>query len=1112
MALIGLCICLAVFASSCDLLGSSGSGGTEEDDDNLTAPDNNDCSEHIFDERVREEMYIVSKATCTEAAVYYYACRNCGAVGTETYNDPSGPNGHRMTLVSGRNSTCTEMGWKTYEQCMNCDYNLKEMIPMLEHSYTSVVTEPTCAERGFTTHTCHCGDEYIDSYTERIEHVWSMYTVKPTCEDEGYAISDCQNCDAFIKSDIKPALGHISVEGICERCRELKSKGLSFVSNGDGTCYVNSVGSCQDAEIYIPWKSPSGDTVIAIGSGAFSGVDTMISITLPSTLLEIKDAAFSGCHRLVEIINHSELEIALFGEDNGGISDNALMVHNGSSKIVIQDDFKFVTVDGVNYLVDYIGNGAELRLPASYNGERYNVYNSAFKGHSEIRSLNVPGAVDRIYDRAFYGCNGITEAVVSEGVKAIGDAAFGACSSIESITLPFVGDCGTENYSNFGYIFGGVGYEHNSESVPSSLKRVVITGGTAIYARAFWECSGLESITLPESLISIGEYAFYACRGLVSITLPSNLSSIADGAFSSCRIAEVINKSGLIITPGDSSYGSVAYRAIVVHNGESKLVRHGDYLFYEDYLIRYLGNATSITLPEDYSRGAYGIWKSSFEGDARITSVVIPDCVTGIEVMAFYNCDALKSVKIGAGVTRICATAFAGSSGLEYVEFAEGSMLKAIDGWAFEFCSSLISIDLPSSLTSIGEKAFNGCRYMLSVTLNSPYVDIASDAFDSCYIIEVVNNTNKYDWALGTITSNAIEVHSGESKLHLLDGFYFYTCNGVNYLVRCTGTGSKITLPDDYCGESYMTCSYIFRNRSYTEVVIGDRAILNGGFAGSDTIKTVRFKPGVTAIPDKAFQNCGALETVTFDAGSKLETIGAHAFYGCNELKQFSMPANVKSVGYHAFYGCDGVCTTEDGLIYVDKWIIGTDDTKSSVTVRSDTVGAVRYAFESGYVKCFAVASGNSAFTVVDGALYNKDVTKLIAYGWIWENGRIPSSYYPPSTLATIGAYAFANSTTIMKVDLTSNVESIEEYAFVGCDSLSEVRIGADVRYIGCGAFKNSAISSATLSDTAGWSVILPSAVDGDAAVEIDRAYLSDVSEAASYLRWEYADYTWIKE
>ena len=149
--------------------------------------------------------------------------------------------------------------------------------------------------------------------------------------------------------------------------------------------------------------------------------------------------------------------------------------------------------------------------------------------------INGEYPVTSIGEDAFSGCNDLTSITIGNNVTSIGDHAFYECSSLTSITIPFVGATkdGTSN-THFGYIFGASASSDNSSYVPSSLKTVVITGGTSIGGSAFHDCSSLTNITIPDSVTSIGNSAFYSCSSLTSVTIPDSVTSIDDFAFGIC--------------------------------------------------------------------------------------------------------------------------------------------------------------------------------------------------------------------------------------------------------------------------------------------------------------------------------------------------------------------------------------------------------------------------------------------------------------------------------------------------------------------------------------------------------------------------------------------------
>ena len=181
----------------------------------------------------------------------------------------------------------------------------------------------------------------------------------------------------------------------------------------------------------------------------------------------------------------------------------------------------------------------------------------------------------------------LTSIVIPNNITSIGAGAFSGCSKLESITLPFVGDkahtsTDTDFYP-FGYIFGTESYEggtkiythYNSAGyeiasayyIPTTLKEVIITGGSYIQGGSFHNCSNLTSITIPNSVTGMGSGAFYSCSGLTSITIPNGVTSINSSVFGDCYNLKSIN---------------------IPDSVESI----GDYAFY------YCSNLTSITIPK----------------------------------------------------------------------------------------------------------------------------------------------------------------------------------------------------------------------------------------------------------------------------------------------------------------------------------------------------------------------------------------------------------------------------------------------------------------------------------------------------------------------------------
>ena len=171
---------------------------------------------------------------------------------------------------------------------------------------------------------------------------------------------------------------------------------------------VTYVGDGSDTELVIPRRF-MGLPVTEIGWIAFFECSNLTSITIPDSVTSIGDYAFSGCYRLVEVINHSSLNIIAGASNYGEVALYAKEVHSGESKIANYNDYLFYTYDGINYLFDYIGDDTELTFPENYNGENYVINSYAFYGHNSLVSITIPDSVTSIGDDAFFGCSTLSD-------------------------------------------------------------------------------------------------------------------------------------------------------------------------------------------------------------------------------------------------------------------------------------------------------------------------------------------------------------------------------------------------------------------------------------------------------------------------------------------------------------------------------------------------------------------------------------------------------------------------------------------------------------------------------------------------------------------------------
>ena len=267
-------------------------------------------------------------------------------------------------------------------------------------------------------------------------------------------------------------------------------------------------------------------------------------------------------------------------------------------------------------------------------------------------------------------------------------------------------------------------------------------------------------------VVEIKEEAFKGYY-LTSITIPESVTSIGSNAFYDCdKLVEVINKSPYItVTKGSNSNGYLGYYALSVSNCDDSYISkvstdsNGFVTYINDnkILLNYVGANTNITIPSDITE----IYKDAFYENKNITSVTIGNSVTSIGYEAFYNCDNLTSVTIPNSVTSIGYNAFSGCSietatiPATAIEAIKNKSLKrviltggtSIGNGAFSDCDNLTSITIPNSVTSIGERAFYSCDNLASITIPNSVTSIGENAFSWCNnLTSIAYNGTKEQW------------------------------------------------------------------------------------------------------------------------------------------------------------------------------------------------------------------------------------------------------------------------------------------------------------------------------------------------------------------------------
>ncbi len=251
-------------------------------------------------------------------------------------------------------------------------------------------------------------------------------------------------------------------------------------------------------------------SVTEIGDSAFSCCTGLTSITIPNSVTSIGERAFSYCTGLTSItIPDSVTEIG----------ERAFSECTDLTSITIPDS---VTEIGDSAFSDCIAL-TSITIP---NGVK-KIGDYVFYGCSDLTSITIPDSVTKIGDDAFSGCTGLTSITIPNGVTSIGVCAFDGCTDLTSITIPdSVTEIGWRTFD------GCTGL--TSITIPDSV--------TEIGSGTFSSCTGLTSITIPDSVTEIGNHAFYGCTGLTSITIPDSVTEIGRDVFRDCDRIIVVYK------------------------------------------------------------------------------------------------------------------------------------------------------------------------------------------------------------------------------------------------------------------------------------------------------------------------------------------------------------------------------------------------------------------------------------------------------------------------------------------------------------------------------------------------------------------------------------------
>ncbi len=732
---------------------------------------------------------------------------------------------------------------------------------------------------------------------------------------------------------------------------------LGGVTEDDEVVVLKHFGEFGKEVVEIP-AQVNGMPVVGIANNAYANDTYIKTVTLPEGLLWIGENAFNGCTAIERITipkTVRELGTAAFH----GLKVKALLlfeadtlptgaeiaipergrVHTNVRGTVKTEDGYLLVLSGDEYIIaDYTSSVKDLVLPLSYlDIPITGVGPYAIYDNYSIQSIIVPQGIRTLAKGAFKLCRYVTNIEIADSVVYIGEGAFNGCHSLESLTVPFIGDKATHSIGEtvypLGYFFGS---ESNSDGIQNTtqytyvygdedvvyevqylipnIKVLTVNGGT-LPRGAFMNVDTLTNVFLHDGITSFPEDVFAGCTNLETVSMPTSLHTIGENAFkdttfrtlyvpssvekihtSAFENASLIRlylgcKKDLLADWEETVYAdrfAIFYGVSEKKTTESGLV----YCIDEEnrvLILGYVGDSVEVVIPATIDSCTVYDIGLTFSENKTIASVSIAAPLFDIAPYAFYECYALVKVENTSGVnvplnSRIGEYAFYNCGLLQSANLAR----DYVGEYAFFNCGALTT--KPSSTAIyIGNYAYYECIELKpsSLIFEAPIQFIGQYAFfhvSDLFTLTIKQGDNTYIGERAFFGSQLKTVNLSGVKT-ISDGAF------------ASSKISELTLdPQSHIGKN------AFSGNLMTTLDITAETIGEGAFASN---RLTSLRVNAKTIGDSAFAGNANLSSVRVYA----ESIGKNAFSSCKYLGYVYLSEDVVTVGAEIFYGCTSLRT-----------------------------------------------------------------------------------------------------------------------------------------------------------------------------------------------------------
>ena len=907
------------------------------------------------------------------------------------------------------------------------------------------------------------------------------------------------------------------------------------------------------AEVNLPVR------LVSISAGAFRSCRAITEIVIPEGVESIGAEAFQWCSSLVRVSLPKTLSSLGYTESGSELYMYVFRYCNALEEInVASDNASFYSDNGVLYgktegvvtdlypvPVNNSGVDGVVTIPATLT----KVWAEAFKENTGLLKVdfgNVTGNVE-FGAEVFYNCKNLTEVVLPDGIELIGKYMFYQCNSLTEITIPNTVKAMEQqafyycsqlskvtfaegNDSNGLILTGGVyGSQYGTSYYPvfdrcdnltqiAFPKRLETLGAYALCSTNISQItfseggllteigqyalsmSGISSVVIPASVVTIGDYAFSRCTKLTSVTfaadgaleiinsgvfqytgvnsvvIPANVTRIGNTAFAYSSLKSVTFAEGSVCSSigyaafRDSLIESIAIPASVENIGEDIPAAGGPL---HGYAFDGCRNLSSVTFEPDSK--LKNIYNYAFRNTA-LTEFSFPSSENEITLgnSLFFGCSELTEIYISESVKSNLDKALAGMPSLEKLEIAATNDSYKVDSELplvsnqsgdsiFYFFTALdgknAELVIPEGTYYIGDNAFKNQVDLTKVTIPSSVLEIGEGAFQNCFSLKTV-------------------VFAESSSMQSIGKGAFAFCTSLESIVNLPGNASYGTYMFQYC-------------TSLTQISIpaGVTALPNYMFRYCTSLAQIALPESVTSIGQYAFQNCTSLAEIdisnvtsignfafNFSGLTKItipeaiKTLGNQIFNGCSKLKTVTLHDNITSFGTSLFTDCTSLesITLPSGLKTFGTSVFKNCTSLTSITIPSGVTTLTNNLFDG----CTSLASvtlheGITAFgkatfarcTSLQSIVIPAGITKLSEES-LFDGCTSLSSVTLPEGLTALGKYTFRDCTSLTQITLPSSLTFLGTYTFQN-SGLTSITIPENVQHIGATAGSKAGTTTA---------------------------------------------------